>query len=356
MKYRNIICSIFYFLLLIVAFATCKEVKKETPKAATESNDSQAPNLAISIDGRMLKPWNDTPENLLSQEARINEGRNNYLKKNNDIEPYISYVRDFLKAGKIEHAIKICDKGFEKFPAQTDLLVLRAEAQLKGRQLQSAIDDCWDAGKSLESKGNYMGLVKQTGKDSIFNGSVAYKNYLTLSVAMQTKNDLSNAEKMYEIVSDFCTNPDLYTQTHYFQYQCYARATKKEEAKKLLANVEKTKSVLAPAKPYLQSLVFWKGELTEAELVYLNVIPTTHDLAEDWIIKAYAVAVKQMLMNQTDAAKATLTKIVTTGFWDYYPYILAEKDLAQLGGIVYKEPEHVNLNSNSKVNIKQKKK
>lgn len=106
MKYRNIICSIFYFLLLIVAFATCKEVKKETPKAATESNDSQAPNLAISIDGRMLKPWNDTPENLLSQEARINEGRNNYLKRIMILN-HIFHMFEIFKSRKN----RTCDKN-----------------------------------------------------------------------------------------------------------------------------------------------------------------------------------------------------------------------------------------------------
>lgn len=332
-------------VLIFLSISNCKPNVKEAPK---EEIIDAAPNLAVSIDGRLLKPWNDSPEFLVSQEAQGNTERTHYLQNTKSIEAHIIYANFLLKCGRVENAIKICDKGLQLSPNQPDLLVLRAESYLKGRQMQSAIDDCWDAGKALESKNMYMGLVKQTGNDSIFNATIGYKNYLTLAIAMQCKNDMDNSEKMYELLNDFCSNPDLYTKAYYYQYQCYSRHSKKAEAAEIIKGIEKTKPVLAPAKAYLQSLLFWKGEISESELVDINSIPSHHNEAEDWVVKTYAVAVKNLNNNQIEKAKIALNNILISGYWDYYPAILAEKDLSQLSGINYQDAEIINLNSTKK--------
>lgn len=354
-----------FYLVVSILISACIITQSCKPNSKVDSNANTAPvekevpdnspNLSISIDGRLLKPWNDAPEIIVAKDKRVEETRNQYLAKNNLLEPYIAHARAFVNNGRIENAIKICDKGLEKFPNNADLLVLNAEAKFKGRQLNDAIDNAWDAGKSLEGKGNNIGVLKLTGKDSSFNYSLGFKNYLTLALAMQCLNDQTNGLKMIEIVSDFCTNPDLYTVANYYQYQFYSRTVRVKDAQEIAKGIEKTKPVLAPAKPYLHALLFWKGDMSEADLVDVNNPPSEHSKAEEWIIKAYAVAIKALNNNDNEKAKKVLMKIVTTGFWDYYPYILAEKELAAMGGVNYQEPETINLNAADRQATKKKK-
>ena len=110
-----------------------------------------------------------------------------------------------------------------------------------------------------------------------------------------------------------------------------------------MSSIDKSKNSLAPGRPYLDALLFWKGLITESELVNLNVMPQTYSEAEPWLIKAYAVAYKAQLDNKNSKAIDVLKKILASGYWSYYPFIMAETDLNKLNGIKAPETEVIEL-------------
>ncbi|HNR09568.1 MAG TPA: hypothetical protein PKM27_19780, partial [Saprospiraceae bacterium] len=91
-----------------------------------------------------------------------------------------------------------------------------------------------------------------------------------------------------------------------------------------------------------------KGELQEKELVDLNALPKSSDEAEDWLVRAYAVGVKNLLQNKNEEAIRVFKTILSTGFWNQLPFIAAEGELARLGGVEIKQPEVIELNTQDK--------
>ncbi|HEX5626204.1 MAG TPA: hypothetical protein VFX48_09315, partial [Saprospiraceae bacterium] len=98
-------------------------------------------------------------------------------------------------------------------------------------------------------------------------------------------------------------------------------------------------------KPYLDALLYYKGELQEKDLVNLDQAPKSSIEARDWTIKAYAIAVKALVDQAPARQLKALEKITATPYWNQMPYIAAEADLHKIKGFQYQEMETKELKS-----------
>lgn len=341
----------FLFLISTVVFVvSCKtDVKQTSTKTEpTEMELRSGEALAATIDGRKLNEWQELPEVKTQKEKELAELRMKYLQKQGDVSAYLNYAKSYLSVGRIENAIDILDRAATKFPNTADVFYWRGLSAFTGRHFADVNDDLLKTAQLLESQKNYKGILPLHGVDSILDPTLQYNTYLTLGQNFQATGDFENAGQMYEIIGDFSTNPDLWTLTYYWQYQCYARGSRLKEAQEILAKVDKTKQTLAPFRAYLDAILFWRGDIKESQLVDINKKPSNAEEAKDWLIKSYAVIVKHML-NNDEAMAAKVCKIIDeAGYWNQPAAVLAEADAARLKNISIPTTQKINLSGSRK--------
>ncbi|MDQ3143067.1 MAG: hypothetical protein M3Q56_12560 [Bacteroidota bacterium] len=345
-KYTLFPQIVFYSLFIAVCFSySCKPEQKTGIQALPPDESAKDPGsiLAVSLDGKVLTTWADpdSVNQILTKE--LDQFRNYYLSHLEEPVSYLAYGRKFLQLGKIENAIDIFSKGIAKFDKNPDLYIARGEAHIKARMFNSATDDLWKGGQNIQGQDIGSGLLKNRGEDSIINSSLSYKNYLFLGQAFQCKGDFANADKMFEICADFSTNSDLYMRSYYWQYQCFARSGRTKEAEELIKGIDPKSHIFPVTKPYLESLLFLRGDLSEAQLVDISKMPKTSEEAKSWLVRAYAVALKAQLKKDQDKTVSVFKNIFQSGYWDQMPYIMAEADYARLLGIDIQESQTIQL-------------
>lgn len=337
------------FFLISVFILSCKNDQKGNEAVVDPALDpKQGKALAVNLMGDKLLDWQDPDSVKNLRMFNIEESRRIYLGKLDDPKGYLLYGRAFLANGQVENAIQIFSKGTAKFPEVPDLYLYNGEAMLLGRQLQPAIDQFWKAGQNMEKLTAPAGISGLSYRDSLAGISLQFKNYLLMGLAFQCNRDLSSADKMFEVCGDFSTNPDLWIRSYYWQYECYNRSGRQKEAQSLLGNISKTMQILPVSQSYLDAMLYYKGEISEKDLVDLTKLPTSSHEAEDWLVRAYAVGVKNLLQDKNEEAIRVFKTIISTGYWNQLPYLATEGELARLGGVEIKEPEVIELNTQDK--------
>lgn len=338
MIYNNWKAGLIYLSLLLWLTA-CKQDRKETIEPVPEQALEAGETYAVTLDGKRLHAIPEPDSTKASNKATLNTARMNYLGNLKEVKPYLEYAVQSLKSGLIENALLILGKGIEQFPNTADLYLYRGIAAVQGRQFSAAINDFWKAGKAVEGQKNVKGLLDKTDVEKKIDATIHYEIYLWMGLAFQGQGDLSNAEKMYEVCGDFSTNSDLYCMSYYWQYQAYIRSGRQKDAERILATVEPKMYISAITKPYLDALLYLKGQLQEPQLIDLNKTPKSSIEAREWTIKAYAVALKASLDKNELRNKEVLEKIVEIPYWNQMAYIAAESDLHKIQGYDYKQME-----------------
>jgi tetratricopeptide (TPR) repeat protein len=341
----------FFFIILVSVISACRnESKTNQPDQQQQVQEQQMldeSTYAVTIDGKRLMEIPEPDSVSAKNKKDINEARMYYLGHLTEVKPYLNYGRECLKAGLVENAIQILSKGIDQFPNTSDLYLYRGMAYVMGRQFGAAINDFWKSGKAVEGQKDVKGLLEKSEEDKKIDATLHYDIYKWMGLAFQSQGDFSNAEKMFEVCADFSTNSDLYCMTYYWQYQSYMRAGRKKDGAQILESVD-PKMFITVTKPYLDALLYYKGNLKESELINFTELPKSSVEARAWTIKAYAVAVKAYLENNQAKYKETLEKIVAIPYWNQPAYIAAEADLHAIKGFDYQQMESKELNLNSK--------
>ncbi|MEP7195327.1 MAG: hypothetical protein ABI851_02335 [Saprospiraceae bacterium] len=340
----------YYFLLVLtLGLAQCKNDKKEqVDESDTKINPHSGEALAVTLDGERLLKWVDSDSIWALRDENIKNSRMAYLSKIEDPKSYLNYARAYSQSGKVENAIDILSKGITKFPDVADFYVYRGENMLLGRQLTECVDNFWKAGQKLEKSGVSSGLIGMVEEDSIANMSLSYRNYLMMAIAFYCNNDMSSADKFFEVCGDFSTNSDLWIRSYYWQYACYSRSNRVAEAKNILKNLSEDMQILPSSKPYLDAMKFYKGLIKDNDLVDPEFKPNSLKDAKPWLIKMHAVGLKNLLEGNMDKATTYFLKMKQCGYWNTIEVLVAEAELMRIAGKKYQEPEKIELNSNQK--------
>lgn len=342
------ISGIAIYLLLILITPGCKNEPKTVITTPEERALTETPDVfAVDLNGDKLTRWKEADTVWAAREKDVEMARSAYLGKTEDPKTLLRYANAYSMTGRVENAIDLLNRGVQTFPEIADFYTSRGENLLLSRQLGDCVDNFWKAGQKME-KGPNKGLVPPTGDDSIAGVTLAYKNYFLMAMAFFCNNDLSSADKFFEVCGDFSTNSDLWARTYYWQYACYSRSGRTEDAKAILKNLSDNMQILPVSKPYMESLKYYKGTISESDLVDASFEPKSLAEAEPWMIRMYAVGVKNLLNNNKDKALNTFMTIKNKGFWYSMVNLAAETELMRLAGKKYEEPEKIELKSKEK--------
>lgn len=338
---------------IILISDSCKQDSKSSGSqtqgvAAPTESELAGETFAVTVDGKRLLRIPEPDSIVKKNKADVDAARMNYLGHLTEVKPYLNYGAQCLKSGLVENALQVLGKGIEQFPNTAELYYLRGIASVEARQFGAAVNDFWKAGKGIEGQKDVKGMLDKTEDEKKINATLHYEIYKWMGLAFQAQGDFSNAEKMFEVCTDFSTNPDLHCMSYYWQYQAYKRSGRGKEADQIQESVDPKMFISQVTKPYLDALLYYKGVISESELVDLNKLPQSSNEAREWSIKAYAVAVKAFLENKDVKYKESLEKIIASPYWNQMPYIAAEADLHKLKGYDYKQMETKELNSGTK--------
>ncbi|MBK8954889.1 MAG: hypothetical protein IPM34_04940 [Saprospiraceae bacterium] len=349
-KYSLIISS----LACLLPMAACKKDAPVQSGSETSQlqdvNDTKLPTYAVTLNGNPLKEMPEPDSIKQSYIKSLDDARAFYLGNLSNVKGYVDYGRKALKLGFAENAIQVLSKGIDQFPNTADLYYYRGIAHVVGRQFPEAASDFWKAGKAIEGQKDARGILEKTEEEKKIDATLQYEIYKWMGLAFQCQGDFSNAEKMYEVCGDFSTNSDLYCMSYYWQYQAYMRAGREKDAQSILESVTPKMYITPPTQPYLDALLYYKGELKESDLVNLDEAPGSSSEAYAWTIKAYAIAVKAILDKKDSRNLEVLNKIVATPFWNQPAYIAAEADHHRLKGYNYEQMKGAELKSGTKRN------
>ena len=339
-------CAVFFVSLCTQA---CKSDKTASTEAAVaEPVTDPGATFAATLNGKPLHeiPEPDTLASKFKQE--LTEARSYYLGNLGNVKGYADYGKKALKLGYVENAVQVLSKGVDQFPNTADLYLYRGIALVTGRQFQEAVNDFWKAGKAIEGQRDAKSMLGVEPGEEKLDITMQYDIYRWMGLAFQCQGDFSNAEKMYEVCGDFATNSDLYCMAYYWQYQAYMRAGRQQDATSILQNVSPKMYISEPTKPYLEALLYFKGELQESALVNLDQPPVSSIEARAWTIKAYAIAVQSQINQHESKFITTLDKILAIPYWNQPAYIAAEADHHQIKGFNYEKMNEVKVESNNK--------
>lgn len=346
---------LFMGLIGLINLFGCKSEPKALPDQVQEAvaiadENPGGSTYAVTLDGKPLKEMPEPDSIKLQNKAKLDASRNFYLGHLDDVKSYVSYGAQNLKSGYVENAIQLLSKGIEQFPNTSDLYLYRGIAFVQGRQFGPAVNDFWKAGKAVEGQKDVKGMLEKTEIEKKINASMHYEIYKWMGLAFQCQNDFPNAEKMFEVCGDFSNNSDLYCMAYYWQYQAYSRSGRIQDAKNILSSADPKMFIMPVTKPYLDALLYLKGDIKESELVDLDKLPTSSEEAMGWTVKAYALALKAELAGATEKQIQLLEKITSSAYWNQMAYIAAEADLHRLKGFQYEEMKAKELKSNGKRN------
>lgn len=331
----------------------CKRDDKSVGAAHKPTQEHQSEELtgltyAVTQDGKRLLEIPEPDSIRIKYKEALDASRVYYLGHLSEPKSYLMYGIHSLDLGMVENAIQVLDKGIGLFPNTADLYLYRGIAAVQGRQFTSAINDFWKAGKAVEGQKNVKGMRDKNEIEKKIDATLQYEIYNWMGLAFQSQGDFSNAEKMYEVCGDFSTNSDLYCMSYYWQYQAYKRAGRDADADQILKSIEPKMFISEGTKPFLDAMLYYKGILKENELINLEKLPQSSVEARDWMIKAYAIAIKSVLEKKEAKSKQILEKIVALPYWNQMAYIAAEADLHKLKGFNYKEMKTTELSSGTK--------
>lgn len=350
MRQSFAILGSFIMLSAFLLFSCKSEKSSETSVETTEAVAEPGATFAATLDG---KPLHEIPEpDSINQKFKLelSAARSYYLGNLSNVKGYVDYGQKALKLGYVENAVQVLTKGIDQFPNTADLYFYRGIAFVTGRQFQEAVNDFWKAGKAIEGQRQAKSIVEPEPEEKKLEATLQYDIYKWMGLAFQCQGDFSNAEKMYEVCGDFSTNSDLYCMAYYWQYQTYMRSGRQQDATSLLQNVTAKMYISEWTKPYLDALLYFKGELKESEMVNLNQPPSSSSEARGWTIRAYAIAVNSLLQKNESKHIEVLDKIVAIPYWNQPAFIAAEADHHKIKGYDYQQMKGAELNSGTKKN------
>ncbi|MBK9107211.1 MAG: hypothetical protein IPM92_02220 [Saprospiraceae bacterium] len=344
-----LIFSVFVSFLTVIS---CKKDGAGNTENAAQAMETYAaektPTFAVTLNGKPLQAMPEPDTIKQNYIKSLDEARAFYLGNLKNVKGYADYGRKALNLGYVENALQVLSKGIDQFPNTADLYYYRGMASVIGRQFPEAVSDFWKAGKAIEGQRDAKGILDKTEEEKKIDATLQYEVYKWMGLAFQCQGDFTNAEKMYEVCGDFSTNSDLYCISYYWQYQAYMRAGREKDATSLLGSVSPKMYISASTQPYLDALLYFKGEKSETDLVNLNEVPKSSIEANGWSIKAYAIAVKALLEKKETRFVEVLDKIVASPFWNQAAFIAAEADHHRLKGFNYEKMKEVKMESDGK--------
>ena len=278
---------------------------------------------AVSLlDGRALTMPDATNETVLKNLA---SARYKYMDYPMNPDNAVWYGRRLAYAGDFRAAIKAFTDGILDNPNDPQFLRHRGHRYITIREFDRAIADLEKAADMIKGESNQ---VEEDGAPNEFGIPVSTLHgniYYHLGLAYYLKQDWENAKRVYDLDIDVATNDDNRVSATHWRYMIRRRAGEThDQAKHVLDVINKDMKILENH-TYHKLTLFYKGELTEAEISEGIDLEDSADAAT-----AYGLANWHYYNGDEAKAKEMLESMMKAKSWGSFGYIAAEADLAAL--------------------------
>jgi tetratricopeptide (TPR) repeat protein len=242
-----------------------------------------------------------------------------YEAQPEDADKLIWFGRWTAYKGDYREAIRIYSLGIRKFPEDARFLRHRGHRYISIREFDRAVQDFEKAAALIEGTEDQVEPDGMPNAQNIPVSSLHSNIWYHLGLAYYLKNDLENALRVYRLGLEGPQNDDKIVSTTHWLYMTLRLLERDESAQQALEPIQKEMNIIENM-AYHQLCLFYKGELTEADITseYFT------DIMNDAV--AYGVANYHMYNGDRMRAKEILEKILAGKSWVSFGYIAAEAD------------------------------
>lgn len=232
-------------------------------------------------------------------------------------EPYIAYADAVAACGRFQEAIGLYTAGLQKWPDEPMLYCRRGHRYLNVRQFERALADLQHAA-SL--------------KDDVFD------IWYHLGLAHWMLGDFAAARDAFVRCREVAPHESQQAAVTDWLFMTLRRLGQKEEAAALLAGIHRDMEMTGNNHNYLNRLLFYKGELTEEELL-ATCRPGTLDAGT---VK-FGLGCWHLSEGREDTALRYFEEAAETRQWAAFGVSGAENELCRMRGIEPEQPETFSL-------------
>jgi tetratricopeptide (TPR) repeat protein len=311
--------SLVFFILLL----GCKTVEKEEviEKDEVVSIDTLQ---GASLLGKPLIRRQVDPSKDSLQIANYYSALNDYKKDSLNADNLIWLGRRIAYLGDYKRAIDVFSKGISKHPEDARFYRHRGHRYISIRQFDLAISDFLKAAELIESQENE---VEPDGIPNKFNTPVSTLHgniWYHLGLAYYLKNDMPNALEAYTKCLNTSNNHDNVVSSSHWLYMILRRMNRVDEANKILEPINSNMKIIENF-AYHELLLFYKGELTESDLLKEENGSIGANEATQ-----YGIANWHSYNGNEDKALSGFKSILDHGNWAGFGYIAVESDLHRI--------------------------
>ncbi|MEM8899889.1 MAG: tetratricopeptide repeat protein [Bacteroidota bacterium] len=310
--------SLFLLLGLCLLFACTPQT---TTDSQTEASYYEQSFEAVTLLGDSLFSVEAPSEGALE---KFETAKAEYEQQLDDPMALIWYGRRAGYLGKYNDAIAIFREGVKKHPEDARMYRHRGHRYISTRQYDKAIADFEKAAELVEGKEDMTepdGLPNDRGIPiSSLHGNIWYH----LALAHYLKHDWEAAEEAYKSRYETHHNDDNIVSATHWYYMTLRRMGMAEEAEALLEPVNAELDIIENF-VYLNTCLFYKGQMTEDELLAAG----TEEYPGD--VNLYALGNWYLYEKQdTAAAQKYWERVVAEGSMASFAYLAAEAELAAM--------------------------
>lgn len=310
--------TLLLFVLSLVSACNNKDTKTD-----------QAPFLIDTIQGKSLLGTEliSSQVDPIKDSVRISNyllANKKYLSEPDNPDALIWKGRRMAYLGDYKTAIDIFTEGIKKFPYDARMYRHRGHRYISLRQFDLAIAD-------LEKSAELIAGTEDTIEpDGIPNArgipvSTTHRNiWYHLGLAYYLVDDMENALRGFNNCREISDNPDMFVASSHWVYMILRRMEQEEEAREILQPIDAGMDVFENMS-YHNLLLFYKGDITEAQLIGGAGEMSTANNAV-----VYGLGNWYYYNGEVEKANAVFTSLVDKGIWAAFGTIAAEADLARM--------------------------
>lgn len=278
---------------------------------------------AISLlDGRALTMPDPTNETVIKN---LEDASYKYMDYPMNADNAVWYGRRLAYAGDFRKAIQAFSDGILDNPNDPRMYRHRGHRYITIREFDRAIADLEKAAEMIQGTSNRSepdGAPNEFGIPvSTLHGNIYYH----LGLAYYLKQDWENAKRVYDLDHSVAENDDNRVSIAHWRYMIRRRmGDSHDDAKYVLDDIKADMDILENH-TYHKLALFYKGELTEAEISEGINLEDSADAAT-----AYGLANFHYYNGHEAKAKGMLESMMKAKAWGSFGYIAAEADLAAM--------------------------
>ncbi len=273
---------------------------------------------AMSLSGRPLAVPPPSAETL----ARLEAAREAAAADPGSADALVWLGRWEAYAGDYREAIRVFTRGLRKFPGDARFLRHRGHRYITIREFERAVRDLERAAALVEGRPDEVEPDGRPNPRGIPVSTLHSNIYYHLGLAHYLRRELDAARAVYLRGLATAPNDDMRVATTHWLTMTLRRLGLAEEARAALEPIRADMDVIENT-VYHRLCLFYKGELSEGEIVGEGAEATTNDAA------AYGLGRWRLANGDTGGAEAVFARILEGPSWASFGYIAAEADHAR---------------------------